>query len=144
MRRYLCVYNENDIGIEMNLFRKAISSGLVKKRSVYNNMFNIVRDYWNILESLGCKVAYAYLKVGKNVFMRTIVFVKDGKIIDINRQFYKNKEKSNYYVYKEDSLLTYINAVLDTKGDVSLKKYLKEDEDVWKECAFKNFIDIKE
>lgn len=144
MREYMSVYNVNDEKIERSLYRKGVEEGLIKKRNIYNSLFNLVRKHWEVLNNLGCRVGYAYLEVGKDTYLRTVILILNGKAIDMNRHFYKSRKESYYYVYKIDTIQEYMTAVVDEQGDIGLKVYLEDEEVYWNNYAFRNYIDLKE
>jgi|SRR5699024_2621173 len=124
----MCVYDLNDSFFEKDVYEKCKNE--LEERKLYTNVFNCVSKYADILEMLGCKVAYGYLEVEKGLYLRMPLMVRKGRVVDINRQLYEVQEKNRYYVFKEMNIEEYANRVVDAQGDASLKESLKEQEEV--------------
>jgi len=122
----MCVYDDNDNFFEKDLYEKC--KNVVEERKIYTNVFNCVSKCADILKMTGCKIAYGYLEVEKDLYLRMPVLVRKGKVVDVNRQLYDEQERSRYYIFEVMEIDEYANRVLKEQGDVTLKAILGEQE----------------
>ncbi|MCL9628354.1 hypothetical protein [Bacillus subtilis] len=130
-------YVDRGIETERLLFREGIKRGIMKPKSVYNNIYNLVVEFSDLVRMMNWRIAYGYIKVSDSKYLRSCFLTQGDKVIDPGSLFFHPVDNEDYYTFTELHLVEYIDLLtggLDS-GLPALKETLKTREEKFKEYA---------
>lgn len=133
----LYVYTKHDTVMERDMYEAGVLKGWIKERQSYLNVFNGVERNTALLKSMRCEVAYGYIEINKELYLRHCFLVQKDKIIDTNRHFYEEIKEVPYIVFKKMSIQEYAQHLINGEDgrDLQLRNTLREYEETWYEYA---------
>jgi len=138
----LYMYEKHADVLERDLFEQGASQGWLKINRSYNNVFNSVQRLSTMLKVLRVEIAYGYMEIQPNLYLRHCFLVQDDKVIDTNIHFYSEQPPSKYYVFWKADVPDYVQTILHGKDehDLFMEKTLEKYEKEWLNYTKRNHI----